>query len=668
MGILSKINNVLKYKEPKQYYKFRFLEDEEKDRGEIDHVAVGAENKQVYVPQEKDNISSEPEQKGQSDQNSKQDKKSDKQQDQNKNQNNGQDENKSTDKTANNSTEQNHAKSNEQAKNENKQQSSGKSRKKEMKKPIEVKTIGENKNPCDMKEVSRNLKENMEKIKYEFNMPLNQDVVIREFKVMEQQDAFIVFMDGMASKEIINDYILRQLMVGKRKKQEVKEESNSTSEEIKEEKEKITIEYIADNLLTINQISPEKEFEKIIQQVLNGLCALFVDGDDQCILVESRGYEVRSVTVPQTESVVKGPHEAFIENLRTNLTLIRRIIRNKGLITEIMPIGKVDNVSCAIVYMKDIANPKVVDEVKRRIKSLDVEYVPGGGIMEQLIEDHPFSLLPQILSTERPDRTANMLMQGHVAIITDGTPSASIVPMTFYNMMHTTEDMSDRWPYGAFLRALRFVAIVIALIVPGLYAALSLYHQEMIPTELLMSLYRSRQNTPFPIFIEILLMELSFEIIREAGVRVPGVVGQTLGIIGAIVLGEAAVSAELVSPALIIVIAVTGLCGFVVPTHSLSFGIRISRFLFTIMGALAGFYGISLSIFAFGAYHASLKSFGVPIFSPVAPKTKSGYSEVIRGPIESSRERPDYLNPQNLIKLKTKKRGWDATEKGDGNS
>ena len=250
--------------------------------------------------------------------------------------------------------------------------------------------------------------------------------------------------------------------------------------------------------------------------------------------------------------------------------------------------------------------------------------------MEQLIEDHPFSLLPQILSTERPDRTANMLMQGHVAIITDGTPSASIVPMTFYNMMHTTEDMSDRWPYGAFLRALRFVAIVIALIVPGLYAALSLYHQEMIPTELLMSLYRSRQNTPFPIFIEILLMELSFEIIREAGVRVPGVVGQTLGIIGAIVLGEAAVSAELVSPALIIVIAVTGLCGFVVPTHSLSFGIRISRFLFTIMGALAGFYGISLSIFAFGAYHASLKSFGVPIFSPVAPKTKSGYSEVIR--------------------------------------
>lgn len=666
MGILSKINKVLKYKEPEQYKKFRFPEDEDKDRGEIDRVYVGAENKQEYSSQESENNSSEQKQKDQKDNNSNPDKKSNKQEGQDKKQNSDQDVDNSTGKTANDGTEQTKQTENEN----NKHQSSGKPKKRELKKPIEVKTIGEDKNPCELKEVSKKLQENMEKIKHEFNIPVNQDVVIREFKVMEQQDAFIVFMDGMVSKDIINDYILRQLMVGNRKKQEGKEDTRSTSnsEENKQEKENLTIDYIANNLLTINQITKEKEFEKIIQQVLNGLCALFVDGDDHCILVESRGYEVRSVTVPQTEAVVKGPHEAFIENLRTNLTLIRRIIRNKGLITEIMPIGKVDNVSCAIVYMKDIANPKVVDEVKRRIKSLDVEYVPGGGIMEQLIEDHPFSLLPQILSTERPDRTANMLMHGHVAIITDGTPSASIVPMTFYNMMHTTEDMSDRWPYGAFLRALRFVAIVIALIVPGLYAALSLYHQEMIPTELLMSLYRTRQNTPFPIFIEILLMELSFEIIREAGVRVPGVVGQTLGIIGAIVLGEAAVSAELVSPALIIVIAVTGLCGFVVPTHSLSFGIRISRFLFTIMGALAGFYGISLSIFAFGAYHASLKSFGVPIFSPVAPKTKSGYSEVIRGPIESSRERPDYLNPQNLIKLKTKKRGWDATEKGDGNS
>lgn len=630
MNVLSKLNQILKYQDPPNEKSFRFPEDENEDKGIIENI---------LVDHEKD---------GNKDQEPKSEENADSR---NKGRTGKKDEgNKSVGKS------------------EDKEKKS-KKQVRELKKPIEVASIkgsekdkeGSGDNLSDLQQISKDLKKNADKLEFEFNIPTNQDVVIREFLIKGIKKAFIIYVDGMIDKDSVNEYILKQLMLSTK----TEGPDNNEEQSIKEKqlnKEEINIDYICNNLLAINQIKKEKEFEKLIPQVLNGLCALFIEGDDCCVVIETRGYEKRSVTTPQNETVIKGPHEAFIENLRTNLTLIRRIIRNRNLITEIIPVGKLGNISCAIVYMKEIANPMIVNELKTRINNINIDFIPGGGIMEQLVEDHPLSLVPQILTTERPDRTASLLMQGHVAIVSDGTPSASLVPMTFFNMMHTTEDTLMRFPYGVFLRTLRFLTILIALLVPGLYAALNLYHQEMIPTELLMSLYGTRQNTPFPIVFEILLMELSFEIIREAGVRVPGAIGQTLGIIGAIVLGDAAVSAQLVSPALIIVVAITGLCGFVVPSQSLSFGVRISRFFFTIMGAVAGFYGIALSLFAYTAYHASIKSFGVPVFSPVAPKMNSGYTEIIRGLAKSNSEKPDYLNTVSRSKIPEQGK---ASEKGD---
>ena len=497
--------------------------------------------------------------------------------------------------------------------------------------------------------VDKKLQVNLRNIEFEFNSPTNQDVVIREFKVLQQSNAFIVYIDGMADNNTINDYVLRQLL-----------EKRSPENDIETD----MVDYVANNLLATNQIVKESEYKEIIKQVLNGLTALFIEDCDQCILIESRGFEKRSVSTPLTEAVVRGPQEAFIENLRTNITLVRRIIRNKNLVTEMLPVGKENNMTCAIVYMNQIANPKIVEEVKRRIRSIDIDFVSTDGALDQLIEDHPYALFPQKLSTERPDRTASFLMEGKVAIICDGTPFASVVPVTFFHMFHTSEDYSLRWQAGTFLRMLRLIAGTLAVLLPGLYVALILYHQEMIPTELLVSLIKARENVPFPLIIELLLMEMSWELIREAGVRVPSVVGQTLGIIGGIILGQAAVAAGLVSPILIIVIAIAGLGNFAIPNFDLSFGIRILRFAFILLGAIAGFYGIAVGVFIFGGLACSMKSFGVPYFSPVAPKTKGSPDLTLRMPTWLQKTRPDAINPQDRQRAGKVVRGWTKNRRG----
>jgi spore germination protein KA len=315
--------------------------------------------------------------------------------------------------------------------------------------------------------------------------------------------------------------------------------------------------------------------------------------------------------------------------------------------------------------MKEIANPKIIKEVKRRIQNLDIDFAIGDGVLDQLIEDHPFSLFPQIISTERPDRTASFLMDGKVALICDGTPFASIVPVTFFHMFHTSEDSTIRWQYATFLRYIRVIASFFAALLPGLYVALTLYHKEMIPTELLSSLHKARENVPFPTLIEVLLLEVSFEIIREAGVRVPGVIGQTLGIIGAIVLGQAAVAAGLVSPVLIIIVAITGLGSFSIPNFNLAFSIRIVRFIFIFLGALFGFYGIAAGLYVFGSIAASMKSFGVPYFSPVAPKTKSSPDVVNKAPAWAQTQRPDFLNTKDRRRGGEPVRKWTDGKDGE---
>lgn len=492
----------------------------------------------------------------------------------------------------------------------------------------------ENKNqlPTQNELVSSELKVNLENIKHEFKMPKNEDILIREFTVGMNKKAFIVFVDGMADKIVINDFILRQLM---------------NPEHFKGYKNGCPVDYVMNHVLSINNVEKVREYKKIISQILNGVTALFIDGCEEALLIESRGYEKRNIDKPSTESVVMGSQEGFTENLRTNITLIRRIIKNKDLITEIQPVGKTSNSNCAIMYLEGIANPELVKEVKRRIKSINIDFVTGDGMIEQFIEDKPFQIIPQVLNTERPDRAASFIMEGQVVIIGEGVPFVNVVPVTFFAMFHASEDSFLRWPFGTAIRLIRILGLFFATLLPALYVSLILYHQEMIPTDLLVAFATARENVPFPTIIEVLILEISFELIREAGVRVPGIIGPTLGIIGALILGQAAVDANLVSPVLIIIVAVTGLGNFAIPSYSLATGIRLIRFGLILAGAFLGFYGVAAVLFIVGCFACSIKSFGVPFLSPVSPVTRKNPDIIARAPNFKQKKRPDYLNTPN---------------------
>lgn len=483
---------------------------------------------------------------------------------------------------------------------------------------------------------------NLANIKEQFNYPQNKDIIIREFKIARKYRAFIAFIDGMADKATINNFILRPLL---------KDDYPLNIQDCQ-------LDYILENVLETNQAEKVVRPDDVVYGILMGDTALYVDGCNYYIINETKGYDKRGVESPKTEGIVKGSQEGFNENLRTNITLLRRIIKNNHLTTEFVKIGERNKNLFSITYIKGLVNPAIVTEVKRRLNGIKTDFIMGDGMLEQFIEDSPMSLIPTLLSTERPDRTASHIIEGKVAIIAEGTPFAIIVPVTFDALFHSPEDTTLRWQYGTFIRFVRVIAALVATLLPGIYISVTNFHQEMLPTELLIAIARARENVPFPTIVEVLLMEISFELIREAGVRVPGIIGNTIGIIGALIIGQAAVQANLVSPVLIIIIAVTGLGNFAVPDFSLAFGLRIIRILFIFAGAFLGFYGILLMIVILLVLLIDMKSFGVPYLSMLAPKTRRSFNPIIRYPVWKQEFRPDSINPLDVRRQPKISRQW----------
>jgi spore germination protein KA len=505
--------------------------------------------------------------------------------------------------------------------------------KREIKKPIPVgqldKCARDTVIPASEESISNDIDLNIKYIEKCFNYPQNNDIIVRRLRVAGKHRAFIFYVDGMIDRVTINNSIVKPLM-------DSSKFTDASGEEL--------TDYIIESVIETNQIKKVMTQAEAISEVLSGNTGVYVNGYRHYIVCETKGYEKRSVEKPQVEGVVKGAQEAFNENLRTNITLVRRILKNKDLSAEFIDVGKRNNGKCAVLYMDGLTNPAIVEEVKRRITGISTDFIIGDGIMEQFIEDSPWSIIPSILSTERPDRAASHILEGKVAILTDGTPFALIAPVTVADLLHTPEDTTLRWQYGTLLRLIRIFALFIATLLPGLYVALTTFHREMIPTDLLIAIAKARENVPFPTIIEVLLMEISFELIREAGIRIPGIIGNTIGIIGALILGQAAVQANLVSPVLIIIIAFTGLGNFAIPDFSLAFGARIMRILYILLAATLGFYGVSLGILTFLAILVSMKSFGVPVVSTIAPKTGGSKDFILRWPLWMQEKRPDYLN------------------------
>lgn len=501
--------------------------------------------------------------------------------------------------------------------------------------------------------INSSLETNLKRLEVVFRLPDNKDIVLREFTVSLDPPvkAAAYFIDGMSDKNIIDLAILQPLMLlsGKPPAESGQSPAGGQAD---------TLDLAYRRLVPINQVSKARKLPDLVKGVLTGATAILLDGCDQGLVVETKGWEHRSVGEPKQEQVIRGPSEAFSETLRANTAMIRRRLKTPSLMTEFIEVGRFSNQQVAVMYLDGIANPALLAEVRTRLKAIDTDILVDSGSLEQFIEDSPNALFPNILSTERPDRVACFLAEGHVALLLENNPFGLVVPTTFTAMLQTAEDYYLRWPYGTFLRILRVTSYFVALVFPSLYVAATAYHHETIPTDLAMAMAAARETVPFPVMVEVLLMAFSFELITEAATRVPGLIGPTIGIVGALVLGQAAVQAGIISPILVIVIAITALASFTIPNYSLSNSVRILRYIYLLAGSVLGFYGIALVFYVDVAHLSVQRSFGVPMLNPVAPTKKGAGDVIVRSPVFTQERRPAYLYPQKRKRQPERVRTW----------
>lgn len=367
------------------------------------------------------------------------------------------------------------------------------------------------------------------------------------------------------------------------------------------------------------EVSTTRTLDGVLASILSGDTVLLIDGIAEAICCGTKGGEGRGVDEPTTQVVIRGPKDSFNETLATNISLVRRRIRNPDLWLEKMKLGKKTQTEVAIMYMKNTVDDELVQEVKHRLQKANLSAVLESGAIEEMIQDQTATFFPTIYNTERPDVIAANLLEGRVAILVDGTPFALLVPTVFAQFFQSPDDYYNRFDVGIFLRMLRYTCYLISLLLPSVYIAAITFHQDMIPTTLLISIASARDGIPFPAFIEAMLMELSFEVLREAGVRMPRAMGQAVSIVGALVLGQAAVQAGIVSTAMVIVVSITGIASFSTPAYNVAISARLIRLFIMVLAATLGFYGILLGCMVLLAHMCSLKSFGIPYMAPFAP-------------------------------------------------
>ena len=525
---------------------------------------------------------------------------------------------------------------------------------------------------------SKKINENLDYLKSKYNSLINSDIVIREFTLIANNSEYhsaLIFIDGMVDTQIINNSVLKPLMLRNKantytvtgnalknnsqnneldnnynnssEKKEIISEYNCNDVIIRKIKKFDLKNFVYNHLIPQNSVKLIDKFEDAISSINMGNSILIVDTIDNAFDIDAKGFKQRSINSPQNEIVVRGSQEAFVENIRTNTSMLRRIVNNENLVIENCSVGKISKTKIAICYLADIANNDLVAEVKYRVNNLDIDYLISSGQLEQLIQDNGSSLYPQLIATERPDKVSIHLLEGRVAIIVNDTPYVLVAPGVLSDFMSSPEDTNYKFQFSNMLKFIRLIAIFFALYLPGIYVAVTSYHHELLPTELLFTIEAARETVPFPVIFEILLMEISFELIREAGVRVPSPIGPTIGIVGGLILGEAAVSANLVSPILIIIVAITAICSFSIPDFSLNFTIRISRFIYILLGYMAGFLGIAVGMFIQIFLLCGLKSFGCPYILPfVINNHKRSLTSYFLPPIWKRENRSNTVSPK----------------------
>ncbi len=483
--------------------------------------------------------------------------------------------------------------------------------------------------------ISKNLKEN--RVYLEGILGRNTDIVSREFRLgTGSKYAWLVYLASLTKDARVGESILRPLML---------ENSLAGIDRSRGD----VIELIEKSILTAAEVrSKASSMYDVTNSILYGGVALFVDGCAEALLIDLKYWPQRPVEKADVEVVMRGSKESFTETIGVNTSLVRRRLRSPNLVIEGLNLGRETNTAINIAYLKGLVSPGLLREVKSRLGRIDIDGILESGYIEELIQDDPYSPFPQIGYSERPDRVVSSLLQGRVCIFTDGTPMVLYLPIEFGDMLQSPEDYYERYYYATAIRLLRFLGLAISLLLPSFYIAVTTFHQEMIPTQLLISIAAAREGVPFPAVLEALVMEITFEALREAGIRLPRAVGQAVSIVGALVIGQAAVQAGIVSPLMVIVVAITGIASFMIPAYNQALSMRLIRFPLMLLAATLGLFGVMTGVLAMLIHMAGLRSFGVPYLAPLAPLKISDLKDfIVRAPWWAMHKRPTELVKRN---------------------
>lgn len=476
--------------------------------------------------------------------------------------------------------------------------------------------------------ISANLDDNLKQL----NSLLQgcSDAVLKEFKIGQNYEkrALLIYFDGLVDRKELEEHLLKPIMLEMNMLKDFKLDQD-------------TLSILKENILSLADLKMLESLEELCHHINSGDTVLLIDGNSKGLVAGTRSWQGRPVQTPENEVVIFGPKEGFSETLRFNTALLRRRIKSNSLKMENFVLGRITRTDVILSYIQGVAPQALVEEIRQRIERIDIDAVLDSNYISELIVDNKKTLFSQVQHTEKPDHVCGQLLEGRVSIMVDGSPMALILPVSFPQFWISPEDYYTHYYAASLFRILRFLTFWVALLLPSLYVAAISYHQEMIPTDLLLTIAASHRGVPFPAFVEALLMEATFEMLREAGLRLPRAVGPAVSIVGALIIGDAAVKAGLVSTPMVVVVAFTGIASFVSPSYSAGIIIRIARFAFLLSSALLGFLGIMIMLLLILSRMVSLSSFGLPYLSPLAPFNLQQITDIIvRRPWFTNNERP----------------------------
>ncbi|MBB2183144.1 spore germination protein [Lachnospiraceae bacterium MD1] len=464
------------------------------------------------------------------------------------------------------------------------------------------------------------------------------DVLIRPIKLNQNSITLHLFcVDGLINSQLVDEAILTELI------------SDDNLKDLSTERQ--VMDYLLSGGSYHVFTKEEGDYQLLLKYVLSGMVAFIFDGEQKAIVYDIRMFDKRSISEPNEEMVLKGAKDAFIEVMRVNTALIRRRIRSEYLVVESLSVGRVSKTDMSLVYMSNIANMDTVNKIRDIIKKIDIDNISTPAFIEEYLIENKKSLFPQIMYSQRPDRISANLSDGRIALVVDGIPFVYLLPCQLVMLMQSPEDYANHFIVGSSLRMIRYIAMIITLFLPAFYIAATTYQNQMLPVQLALSTQAAKQNVPFSSATEVLGLLIAFEILIEAGLRLPKTVGTAMSILGGLVVGQSAVTANILSPLVVVIVSLAGIAGFIMPNQDLSSGIRVIRFTFSLLAALAGFFGLAIGLILLFTHLCSLDNYGVAYLSPFVDIDESNHKDTLfRYPIRYFTKRPQKIASENRIK------------------